>query len=74
MKDAKSAPMPAESGHLIPDPQKRRRGEKIGENLRKLYEDVTQEAVPDAFFELLEAADKRGPEKAADDSDKEGES
>lgn len=65
--------MPAESSHLIPDSQKRKRGEKIGENLRKLYEDVTQEAVPDAFFDLLEAADKRLPEVGADPKAGEGE-
>jgi hypothetical protein len=59
VKDAKSAPLPAEKSHLAPDAQKRRRGEKIGENLRKLYDDVTQEPVPDSFFQLLESADTR---------------
>lgn len=63
--------MPSEKSHLIPDAQKRRRGEKIGENLRKLYDDVTHEPVPDAFFQLLDSADKRQPQKPAG-TDEEG--
>jgi len=65
VNDPKSAPMHVENAHKLPDAQKRRRGEKIGENLRKIYEDVTQEPVPDAFFKLLEAADKRQPNPPA---------
>lgn len=62
MNDPKTAPMHVDKSHRAPDAHKRRRGERIGENLRKIYEDVTQEPVPDAFFKLLEAADERTPD------------
>ena len=34
-------------------------GDRIGERLRKLYQDVASEPVPDAFMKLLESADER---------------
>jgi hypothetical protein len=38
--------------------QNRKRGEKIGQQLRKLYDDVTHETIPDDFFRLLDEADR----------------
>ena len=34
------------------------RQKRIGEQLRKIYDDVTSEPVPDDFLNLLEQADK----------------
>ena len=52
----------------MPDPTDRRqrqaRTKDIGDSLRKLYEDVAAEPVPDDFMRLLEMADE-----AADDDD-----
>lgn len=43
--------------------QARKRGEKIGQQLRKLYDDVAHESVPDDFFRLLDEADKASSRK-----------
>ncbi len=44
--------------------QARKRGEKIGQQLRKLYDDVAHESVPDDFFRLLDEADKASSGKS----------
>lgn len=36
---------------------------RIGDQLRKLYDDVTSEPVPDEFMSLLEQADKSSKSK-----------
>ena len=38
---------------------KRARQKRIGSQLRKLYDDVASEPVPDDFLKLLEAADQK---------------
>lgn len=52
MSDKMPKSQPAASGH----PKKR--AEKIGQQLRSLYDSVAQEEVPDDFMKLLEQADK----------------
>ena len=46
-----------------PDPvdqrERRSRQKRIGNQLRRLYEDVATENVPDDFLKLLEEADKK---------------
>ena len=37
---------------------RKRRGDRLGEQLRRLYDDVTHENVPDDFLRLLEQADR----------------
>ena len=49
------------------DLERKRRGEKLGRQLRRLYDDVTQEHVPDEFLRLLEEADKA---RSTDDTNK----
>ena len=50
-----------------PDPDTSRsqkvRQKRIGDQLRRLYDDVTQEPVPDEFMQLLEQADKSPKKK-----------
>ena len=41
------------------DPERKRRGDRLGDQLRRLYDDVTHESVPDEFLRLLEEADRR---------------
>ncbi|WP_415110979.1 NepR family anti-sigma factor [Hyphomonas sp.] len=41
----------------------KRRGAKIGDQLRRIYEDVAKEEVPDEFLKLLEEADKKKSSK-----------
>ena len=41
------------------DPEQKRRGDRLGQQLRQLYDDVTQENVPDDFMRLLEEADRK---------------
>jgi hypothetical protein len=41
------------------DADLKRRGAKIGEQLRRLYDEVAQEDVPDEFLKMLEEADKK---------------
>lgn len=45
------------------DADLKRRGAKIGDQLRRLYDDVAQEDVPDEFLKLLEDADKKQSSK-----------
>jgi len=46
----------------------KRRHDRIGDQLRKLYDDVASEPVPDDFLSLLEDADKSA--EAGDEEDK----
>lgn len=39
------------------------RQKRIGDQLRRLYDDVTHEPVPDEFMQLLEQADKSPKKK-----------
>ena len=39
----------------------KRRTQRIGEQLRRVYDEVAQEDVPDEFLRLLEEADKARP-------------
>lgn len=41
------------------DPDRKRRGDRLGAQLRRLYDDVTREDVPDDFMRLLEEADRK---------------
>ena len=45
------------------DRSRRVRQKRIGDQLRRLYDDVTSEPVPDEFLSLLEQADKFSKEK-----------
>ena len=45
------------------DADLKRRAAKIGDQLRRLYDDVAQEDVPDEFLKLLEEADKKQSSK-----------
>ena len=45
------------------DPERKRRGDRLGEQLRRMYDDVTHENVPDEFLKLLEEADRRSAPK-----------
>jgi hypothetical protein len=45
-------------GPKVADPEQKRRGDRLGQQLRQLYDDVTQESVPDDFMRLLEEADR----------------
>ncbi len=46
----------------------RRTGERLGQQLRKLYDEVISEQVPDEFMRLLEDADKPAPPPAPNDT------
>ena len=39
---------------------RRSRQKRLGDQLKRMYDDVVQEAVPDDFMKLLEDADKAG--------------
>lgn len=39
--------------------ERRSRQKRIGNQLRRLYEDVATESIPDDFLRLLEEADKK---------------
>jgi hypothetical protein len=41
------------------DTERKRRGDRLGQQLRQLYDDVTHESVPDDFMRLLEEADRK---------------
>ncbi|WP_147372766.1 NepR family anti-sigma factor [Henriciella mobilis] len=45
------------------DRSRRVRQKRIGDQLRRLYDDVTSEPVPDEFLNLLEQADKSSEKK-----------
>ncbi|KCZ89549.1 MULTISPECIES: NepR family anti-sigma factor [Hyphomonas] len=45
-------------GRKEADTERKRRGDRLGEQLRRLYDDVTHESVPDDFMRLLEEADR----------------
>ena len=44
----------------------KRRTQRIGEQLRRVYDEVAQEDVPDEFLRLLEEADKARPSSTSD--------
>ncbi|WP_340691916.1 NepR family anti-sigma factor [Hyphomonas sp.] len=50
-------------GQQKSDADLKRRGAKIGDQLRRIYEDVAKEEVPDEFLKLLEEADKKKSSK-----------
>ena len=45
-------------GSADEDRSRKFRQKRIGDQLRRLYDEVTQEPVPDEFLSLLEQADK----------------
>jgi hypothetical protein len=45
------------------DRSRRVRQKRIGDQLRRLYDDVTSEPVPDEFLNLLEQADQSSKKK-----------
>lgn len=51
------------TGQQKSDADLKRRGAKIGDQLRRIYEDVAKEEIPDAFLKLLEEADKKKASK-----------
>ncbi|KCZ93913.1 NepR family anti-sigma factor [Hyphomonas johnsonii] len=51
------------AGRQKNDADLKRRGAKIGDQLRQLYEEVAREDVPDDFLKLLEEAEKKLPRK-----------
>jgi hypothetical protein len=55
-----------QTGQQKSDADLKRRGAKIGDQLRRIYEDVAQEDVPDEFLKLLEQADKKRSSGPAD--------
>ena len=56
-------------GRKEAETDRKRRGDRLGEQLRRLYDDVTHESVPDDFLRLLEEADRsqdsENPDKAS---------
>ncbi|HPF23722.1 MAG TPA: NepR family anti-sigma factor [Hyphomonas sp.] len=53
------------AGRKQADTERKRRGDRLGEQLRRLYDDVTHENVPDDFLRLLEEAERaRSPDKS----------
>ena len=48
-----------QAGQQKTDADLKRRGAKIGDQLRQIYEDVAREEVPDEFLKLLEEAEKK---------------
>ena len=50
------------------DHSSKRRTQRIGEQLRRVYEEVAKEDVPDEFLRLLEEADKARPSRSSDKS------
>ncbi len=50
------------------DLSSKRRTQRIGEQLRRVYDEVAQEDVPDEFLRLLEEADKARPSNSSDKS------
>ena len=55
------------AGHKATDTERKRRGDRLGDQLRRLYDDVTHESVPDDFMRLLEEADRT---RSTDKNDK----
>ena len=51
-----------------PDLGSKRRTQRIGEQLRRVYDEVAQEDVPDEFLRLLEEADRARPSSTSDKS------
>lgn len=47
--------------------QARRRQDAIGNELRRMYDNVVREDIPDEFLAFLKQADGRDAEKAADE-------
>ena len=53
-------------GRKEADTERKRRGDRLGEQLRRLYDDVTHESVPDDFMRLLEETDRnRSPDTSS---------
>ena len=53
------------TGRKQADAERKHRGDRLGEQLRRLYDDVTHENVPDDFLRLLEEAERaRSPDKS----------
>jgi ribosomal protein L20A (L18A) len=46
----------------------KRRTQRIGDQLRRVYDEVAQEEVPDEFLRLLEEADKARSSSTSDKS------
>lgn len=57
-------------GQQKSDADLKRRGAKIGDQLRRIYEDVAKEEVPDEFLKLLEEAEKKKKSSKPSTSDK----
>jgi hypothetical protein len=55
------------AGRKQAETDRKRRGDRLGDQLRRLYDDVTHESVPDDFLRLLEEADRA---RSTDQSDK----
>jgi len=47
-----------------PDTDAKKRQERIGDHLRKLYDDVANEPIPDEFMKLLEDADNTSDDES----------
>lgn len=45
----------------------RKRNERIGDQLRKYYDDVAKEPIPEEFLNLLKAADENSDDEAGKD-------
>ncbi|RIJ33220.1 NepR family anti-sigma factor [Henriciella algicola] len=55
---ASHTPMDQHAGGSADDDRSRKlRQKRIGDQLRRLYDEVTEEAVPEEFLNLLEQAD-----------------
>lgn len=51
------------------DADKRARSQKIGSQLRSLYDEIAREPIPQDFIELLESADALNDDDAGDDDE-----
>ncbi|MFC7292684.1 NepR family anti-sigma factor [Hirschia litorea] len=51
------------------DLSKHARQRRLGDQLKRLYDDVVQEPIPDEFFKLLEQADEQASSPKDDKSE-----
>lgn len=59
MNDRKSAGPGETPAHRLPSDAPARRGDKMSEKLKTIYDQMAAEPVPDDFLRLLDAADEK---------------
>lgn len=58
MTDQDKQPKPLRASEPATTEEARRRQRALGDKLRRMFDDVVSEPVPEAFLQLLEQADK----------------